>query len=487
MCIGALAGWYVVLRMKGETLSFGDAARGFGFATPSAGQNGSTFDNISNSAVGSTGIGGAQSTGVSGAGGGTVAYGGAGGNGGAFGSGNGGTFSAGNNSSNNASNNADTNISGNSALIDGTGALRDVSGNATTSTSSTRATTTQTTFRTPRLWHVTKTPVAGFEFISGTPALYLAERATGYLFRADIASGEVRRRTNTLIPKIYEAFIGRDGAPIYRSLHETTGAIKTLTGALGTSTAPGLSSLTGADLRNNIFAFDANPESRTIFYLVREGVDFSAYTQPWTAGRLGRETKAFSSAIENWKLFALADGKLVISLKPHDGVPGYAYEVLPDGKLEPLIRAAPGLTVLPLARSRTLVFGTSVGGTLTLFAQTSTTTLQLPVETVADKCVWAPYSPAAAGRAGTNLIVYCAVPSEVTSKNFLRDWYMGSLHTSDSIWRINLTSGRTDQILAETTDGANLDIVDPIIDPTGAYLAFKNGPDGSLWVLRIER
>lgn len=72
-------------------------------------------------------------------------------------------------------------------------------------------------------------------------------------------------------------------------------------------------------------------------------------------------------------------------------------------------------------------------------------------------------------------------------KNFLENWYMGALHTSDSWWKINLTTGASTQVLDANTQGTSLDVVDPAIDASGTLLGFKNGADNSLWVLRIQK
>ena len=463
MLIGALAGWYVVLRMQGKTINFQDAARGFGLGAPSANQNGSTYENL--------GIGGGGGGGFNVGGGGGIGAGGSGD--GSSGGGNGTGAGAG------SSGNGDGSFTSANGL----------SGEIGTSTSgaynSTSTLGTVIVPKTPRLWRVTKTPVAGFEFATSTSVLYFSERATGYIFRTDVLSGEILRRTNTLVPKTYEALLSRNGGAIYRSINDTTGAVQTFTGVIGSSTTANLGTLLGINLKNNIFALDANPDSKTIFYLLADGGQTIGVTMPWTEGKTGKEKQVFSSSIASWRPYALADGRLLVMEKPQDGAVGYAYEILADGSLKPLVRAAPGLTFLPIANSSTFIFGTSENGSLALYAKTSTTTYALPVKTVADKCVWAPFTPASGKKPASDLVVYCAVPSDVSSKNFLQNWYMGALHTSDSWWRLNLTTRRAEKIFSEGS--ANIDVVDPTIDSTGGVLAFKNGYDGALWVLRIVK
>jgi hypothetical protein len=456
MSIGALAGWYLVLRQKGQSISFGDAARGFGMTSPSAGENGSTFGNIGGNANRGFALGGTPGVGE-----------------GSFtNNGNGGQ----------KDNTLDTFSEESAQTSEGTSnTVRESAASATTSTSNTLV------YKTPRLWRATKNPVAGFQFATSSPSVYFADRATGYVFQGNLVSGEITRRSNTLRPKVYEALINRSGGVLYRTLNGTTGAIETFSGAIGVASSSPASALSGTALKNNITEIDANPDNKTIFYLIADNGQFEGHTQTWIPGKTGKDSLVFTSSIGSWKLFSLADGRLLVAEKPQDGVSGFAYEVLKDQSLKPVVRNAPGLTLLPLSGSKALVFGTSDHGVLTLYAQTSTTTLALPIQTVADKCVWAPSHEVSKKNPISDLVIYCAVPKDATSGNFLEDWYMGSLHTSDSWWRINLTTGKSEKIFAPEQGSASIDVVDPSIDPSGTFIGFKNHMDGTLWLLRIVK
>ncbi|TSC61006.1 MAG: hypothetical protein Athens041674_904, partial [Parcubacteria group bacterium Athens0416_74] len=64
----------------------------------------------------------------------------------------------------------------------------------------------------PKLWQITRTPVAGHGFASSSPRLYFAERASGNILLADPTTTNVQRLTNTLIPKVLEAYFANDGS-----------------------------------------------------------------------------------------------------------------------------------------------------------------------------------------------------------------------------------------------------------------------------------
>jgi hypothetical protein len=461
LLIGGLSGWLLVLKIKGQDISWQSAVRGFGIGTPSAGVNGSTYDIIGSggSAGGSFSAGGQIGStvpGSSGAPGGTVA----------------------------------PETSGAQGATTGNLSNSPGSNSSTTSVSLSYASSTSPKVvvpKTPRLWRVTKTPIAGFEFATNSPTVYFAERATGHIFTSDAITGDVLRRTNTLMPKVYEALVSRRGGVIYRTINDSTGATMTFSGIMGSSSSASLGTLTGSNLRNNILSIDADPDSKIIFYIIEESGIFTGYTQSWVEGRSGKEKQVFSSPVGSWKPLVLSDGRIIVTQKPQDGALGYAYEILTDGTLKPLVRAVAGLSILPIANANSLVFGASANNSLSLFLQTSTTTVTLPVKTVADKCVWAPYTKATSKKPASHLVLYCAVPQNADMRNFLQNWYMGSLHTSDSWWKMDLTSGETTQILSAETGGAVLDVIDPSIDPSGNFLGFKNNIDGSLWILRINK
>ena len=145
----------------------------------------------------------------------------------------------------------------------------------------------------------------------------------------------------------------------------------------------------------------------------------------------------------------------------------------------PILRAVPGLTILPKESSSALLWGRSVAGALTLFARVSAsaTAIEIPLRTIADKCVWSPSATATA---------YCAVPQGVVSQNFLDEWYRGAAHSSDSIWRVDVGAGSAELVYTPDT-GVVIDVMSPVIDRGGNYISFINATDRSLWLLRLSQ
>ncbi len=325
----------------------------------------------------------------------------------------------------------------------------------------------------PRLWHVSKTPVAGAGFAASSSRLYFTERATGNTLEADPSISSITRRTNTLYAKIYHALFAPDGSPLLRSQSET-GDITTFAGTIATSTdtqAP--TELSGTYLPLEIKSISILP-SKSLFFLVSNpsgGV--VGVTSKWDGSS---QKQIFASTLSQWRTQGLSDGTIYLVQKASDDTPGYAFR-LKSGTLEPVANG-PGLTVVPREKSTAIIYGLSSGGALNTFVKsdTSATPLRLSIQTVADKCVWAP---------GKDLVAYCAAPKTApNSAHFLREWYRGALHTSDTWYRVDVSSGSSETLF--TTDSSlELDVINPTIDESGTYISFMNADDASLWMLHI--
>lgn len=343
------------------------------------------------------------------------------------------------------------------------------------------------------LWHVTKTPVAGFAFESSMPKLLFAERSTGYIVEADLAAGTLTRITNKLAPKTYEAAFGAEGDVILRSLDEV-GLVEsfaaTITGfsARGTATTSGME-LRGNDLVRGVVALVPFPKTREVVYIVRNPGGGSSITRSSWDG--SKRIVLLSSPLAGWRLSATGDGRLFLVQTAEDDVAGSAYE-LKGGALDPVVQGVLGLTFLPRTGEAASLIGESRDGALALSAYLADgRTIVLPVRTTANKCVWAP-TPSAAGagkdrKPADPLVAYCAVPQTISSRTFLGDSYRGALHTADTWWRVDANTGAVEPLALTGSTNEPLDVENPAIDGGGGTIAFMNARDQSLWVLRLPR
>ena len=335
--------------------------------------------------------------------------------------------------------------------------------------------------RAPRLWHVTKTPVAGFGFGPSGASIFIAERATGNILRADPNTSTILRLTNTLMPKVQDAIFSRTGDVLLRSTNDS-GAITTFAATIATTTIITSSStpnvLEGTYLPQNIVAIDTpdnQPTSRGIFFITRltEGGSIGV-SSTWKGSSV---KKLLSSPLTQWRAQYLADGRAIITQNAADGIVGYAFVIGSSGTTKPLGGGMPGLTVRYHETNDAYLYGTSENGVLALYAKIGNgDAVKLPIATTADKCVWAP---------GVGLVAYCAVPTTLPSGQYLSNWYQGAARTRDTWWKIEAAAG-TAQLFFASDTRTNFDVEDPSMDETGGYLGFRDAADKSLWLLRIS-
>ncbi len=327
--------------------------------------------------------------------------------------------------------------------------------------------------RAPRLWAITKSPVAGLGFASSTSQLFFVERGSGNILKADPSDSKVERLTNSVLPKIYEAFFAQDGSSVLRSINDT-GAITTYAARLATTSPTANATGTPQTLQGVYLSQDissiAQSGSNTLAYIVPTQNGAIVATVDWQ----GKNQKTlFTSPLTNWALHAFADGRIFLAQRAADGIGGYAFRVTSSGALEPLLSNIRGLTILPRGNSDALLYSSAGVNGFSLFARTSAnaTVTTLPIRTISEKCVWAP---------GQILIAYCAVPQSANDGT-LNEWYQGVKHTSDTWWRVDVSAGTATQIF---TPNVAIDVENPKIDATGAYIAFMDAADKSLWMFR---
>ncbi len=356
---------------------------------------------------------------------------------------------------------------GSAGIYPGTGNTQGAASSSTIATGSTGSSA-------PRLWQITASPVAGMGFASSSPVLYFAERATGNILEADPSATRISRLTNTLFPRIYEALFA-ENAVVLRSVSDS-GVVTSYAARIATSTEGAPAALQGVYLPQNIPTIAVKKAPLSIFYTVKGAQGgVQGVTTDWKGGA---QKKVFASALSQWRAHWLSDGKIYLVQNPSDDVTGYAFQLQPSGALSPLIGNLPGLTILPHP-SGALLYGTSAGGNLDLFVRASANAspVRLTIRTTAEKCVWSPWKA---------LIAYCAAPQAIPSKAFLRNWYSGSAHTSDVWWKVDVSAGTT-EVLYRPDASAELDVENPVIDGNGGYIAFQNGLDKSLWMLKIDQ
>ncbi len=330
---------------------------------------------------------------------------------------------------------------------------------------------------TPPLWHAAKSPVAGASFILNgtTTAIRFVERGTGYVLEANPETGELTRITNTLIPRVYEAYVGANGSLILRSLDEADNIV-TSAGQIVATTSEDVAPkpLALRQLPLNIRTIALHPEGEEVFY-IEPGYsvedEYSIVRAAWN----GTAVKRIGTVgISGWQAKWLSDDRIILTQNA-GGTSNYAYELAANGSLVRLANPAGGLVVLPRPNSKALLYGSASNGfLLSVLTDANADPKTLSIRTTADKCVWSPSAV---------LIVYCAVPQTLPGADFLTARAQGTEHTADTWWKIDIRTGRAEILPVETMP--QVDVENPIMDPSGKYLLFTNSRDKSLWLVRI--
>ncbi len=317
--------------------------------------------------------------------------------------------------------------------------------------------------RVPRAWHVNETPVAGIAFIASSTKLQYVERATGHLFEADAVTGEVRRITNTLIPKVYDTALGSN-VLIERSFEG-----KTLLGRVSTTTQDGVQELLTRDLGVTVTDIAAHKASQDVLLLVETPNAVRLLQTSWQSSST---RQVLSVPAGNFSIVWPSISRVFLLEKPASGIESTLFRA--SSALAPVIKNIPGLSALPHPVSDTYLYSADTGTQIYLFVRPSgASAVELQVQTIADKCVW--------GRE----VAYCAVPKSIPGTNFMNRWYRGEVHTDDEWYTISPGAAREAKFFTHSSD-AGIDVEEVHINDSEEYLAFTNARDKSLWILRIK-
>jgi len=96
--------------------------------------------------------------------------------------------------------------------------------------------------------------------------------------------------------------------------------------------------------------------------------------------------------------------------------------------------------------------------------------------TFAAKCAWSSDSKT----------LYCAMPGDIPDSAILpNDWQEGKVTTSDTFWKIDITSGKKERLVDPEKIGSSYDVLNPFLSPDEKSLFFVSKSDGKLHKLSI--
>lgn len=310
------------------------------------------------------------------------------------------------------------------------------------------------------------------------PALRYVERATGNIYQTFVDKTEERRFSETIIPKIYDAYFGNQGqSVVMRRLKEDNVTIETFAGflpkeKLGEDIES--NEIKGSFLAEGIKDIVLSPDALKIFYLVNIGDSAIGTIRNLSDGK---QTQIFASAFGEWNSFWATNKTITLTTKPSGSVLGHMYITDVDKRnFTKVLGDINGLTTLMSPNGKLVLVGNN---NLSLYVYDVSTKIyrDLGVRTPPEKCTWNKDSE----------FVYCAVPVFIDAGLYPDDWYRGEISFSDQLWKIDLVSGSTniiaDPILAP--NGEEIDGIKLMLDTNEKYLFFVNKKDSFLWQLEL--
>ncbi len=311
------------------------------------------------------------------------------------------------------------------------------------------------------------------------PALRYVSRADGNIYQTFVDKLEERRFSETVIPKVYDAYFGNKGQSVVMRNLKSDRIIQTFSGnlpkeKLGEDVAR--NDIQGVFLTEGIKDISLSPDTSKIFYLLNTGES--------TVGTIlnllnNTKTQVFSSDFTEWNSFWPTSKIITLTTKPSGIFPGQMYMIDVDKKnFSRILGDINGLTTQMSPSGKLVLVGNSA---LSLFIYHTDTKAYdaVEVKTLPEKCVWNK----------TSAFIYCAVPSFLENGAlYPDDWYRGETSFSDQIWRINAQNGLA-TLLADPVlvpGGEDIDGIKLSLDEAEDYLFFVNKKDSFLWELELK-
>lgn len=319
------------------------------------------------------------------------------------------------------------------------------------------------------LQQVSTRAVAGYAFLDDHTVRYV-ERGTGYVYQVDLNSKTETELSHTTIQQTSEAIFSASADTVIITSYDgyqKKSVVANLTGQtdqeLTLKTLP-----TGAD----DLAFK---DQNTIYFAISTDKTTSGYSYDLRT-------------LAQKKLFAVNAGDLraewgnglksmYLVSKPAVGYPGYAYTVSEEGIVTPISSEKDGLTAFMNNSYVVTTFASSseyISEALQNFHVFPQAEAMIP-----QKCAFADM---------TGPIIWCGGQKSQLNRNFLEDWYKGTVISHDDLWRIDLTSGKAVRLM-DLSAGAGR-----VIDVSGLTaglqekaLIFENKVDGTLWVYHLPQ
>ncbi len=319
-------------------------------------------------------------------------------------------------------------------------------------------------------------PVAGYVATSRpTDRIRYAERGTGHIYEINFTTSLETRIVGNTIGKTTNAYFSPDGILAVLISETDTGTAATMI------TIP---EITGAapittDLPDNIYEVKAI-SSTSVNYLQTVNEESVAY-------RFNRLT---GTAEELWRI-PLTDikvwwggNKTYVVTKAAPYLKGAVYEVIGSSELAPITEQKFSYTALTTGNANYLIetsYNTEQGviGS-NMLNTTDKSRVNISTLAIPEKCAINPNN-------SNDLWCGAMAPTkENRYRDFIKDWYMGTVTSDDYLWNTNISNQKTKPAISlREKSGLIIDLIEPRFNQGGSRLFFLNKIDGTLWFYQI--
>jgi hypothetical protein len=354
--------------------------------------------------------------------------------------------------------------------------------NQSTDNPSTSSGQAETSLPAPKLRKVSDSRVAGMVLfdISSTTYLRYIEKATGNIYEARGDVLDIRRLTNTTVPKINRAFWLPKGDGVLVQTVDENDLIETAFIKLAPTKATSTEVLVPyntviSKLPTGIEEVSISPDGKKIIYYIKTGISDWFISNPD-----GTEKKnIYQNNIQNWVPQWYSANSVLLTTKASISAPSYGYLLnASNNQFSRVFGGFMGGSAKANSDGKSFLVSNADDSSMNLFLVKSEVENNLQVKTLPEKCAWDP--------SDVNYVV-CGIPKSFPSGNYPDSWYRGQVSTNDLIERINVTDKFLYIISNPESDASEqVDVKEITVSPKGNYAAFVNKLDSSLWLLRIK-
>lgn len=325
-----------------------------------------------------------------------------------------------------------------------------------------------------KLVELYKGPVAGYELLPDGRTIRLFDRTLGRLVEVNANSGTAVTVSDQPILTIHDATFLANNKLILRGVDDS-GVIKsTLYTITETSnTAAPLSLSTPVALADNVLEIATSPDGTKAILLIKDPLGANI-------DQLDTETQTLSRKgtlpLTEWIPSITTDGTIYLSAKASRYAKSGTYE-LRNKKLVMSIPAGVAQTANISPSGVIAYVSGSYGGVFSADVRDPNilSTIEgaaVPFVTLGEKCAWTRDEKA----------LYCAVPN-TRGTGFPDDWYLGVMHSSDTMHRFNFNTNADEFLFNPSAFGAVIDMMNITPSPNAVFL--KNRADEHLWMYRL--